>query len=197
MAEDYNLKHKQFAILGLLAENPQGEYPYNINKKIEERGMKAWTNIGYNFSLSTIYRILDRLEEDGLVESYTEEVDNRERNVYSMSALGWEALGNKIYTVLKEYEGRGDENFYLAYSMFIYLPKEKRIEVFTNSLNKIKKHKEELEKMLKEVENTPMTVTGLFKHPIMVLQTDVEFLEWVLEKIRKGDDEFGPEAYDQ
>ncbi len=195
MAEDYNLKHKRFAILGILAENPQGDHPYNINKKVEDRGMKNWTNIGLNFSLSTIYRILDRLEEDGLVESYMEEVDNRERKVYSMKGFGWEVLVYKIYTVLKNYIGRSDEDFYLAYSMFIYLPKEQRIEVFTNSLNKIKQHKEDLDKMLKENENMPMTVTGLFKHPSMVLQTDIKFIEWVLDKIEKGEDEFGPEAY--
>ena len=126
-----------------------------------------------------------------------EEVDNRERKVYSMKNLGWQILSHKIYNVLYNYIGRWDENFYLAYSMFIYLPKEQRIEVFTNSLNKIKQHKVELEKMLKENDKMPMTITGLFKHPFMILQTDIEFLEWVLEKIKNGDDEFGPEAYGQ
>ena len=139
--------------------------------------------------------VWERFEEEGLVESYMEEVDGRDRKVYSMKGPGWSALANKIYTVLNNYIGRGDEDFYLAYSMFNYLEKKERIEVFTNSLNKIKKHQKELEEMLEAVKNTPMTVTGLFKHPMMILETDIEFLEWVLEKIKKGDDEFGPEAY--
>ena len=192
---NYNLKHKPFVILGLLAESPQGDHPYNINKKIEVRGMKNWTNIGLSLSLSTIYRILDRLESDGLIESYVEEVDNRERKVYSMRKLGWNILYNKVYTVLNEYYGKNDEDFYVAFSMFPYLKKEDRIEVFSNSLSKIKNHKEGLLEMLKKNEKYPMNVVGLFKHPLMILQTDQEFLEWVLDKIEKGEDEFGPDAY--
>lgn len=193
--KSYNLKHKSFVILGLLAENPQGDHPYNINKKIEDRGMKNWTNIGLSLSLSTIYRILDRFESDGLVESYVEEVDNRERKVYLMKPIGWEILYDKVYTVLNEYYGKNDEDFYVAFSMFPYLKKEDRIDVFSNSLSKIKEHKEELEEMLRENEEYPMSVVGLFKHPIMILQTDIKFLEWVIDKIKKGDDNFGPEAY--
>ena len=49
--------------------------------------------------------------------------------------------------------------------------------------------------MLKKNEKYPMNVVGLFKHPLMILQTDQEFLEWVLDKIEKGEDEFGPDAY--
>jgi len=193
--KEYKLKHKPFVILGLLAESPQGDHPYNINKKIEERGMKNWTKIGLSLSLSTIYRILDRLEIDDLIESYSEEVDNRERKVYIMKEKGWEILHRKVYTVLSEFYGKHDEDFYVAYSMFPYLPKKERIEVFTNSLKKVIEHKNELEKMLKENEKFPMNVVGLFKHPLMILQTDIEFLEWVLDKIEKGEDEFGPEAY--
>lgn len=196
--KSYNLKHKPFVILGLLGESPQGDHPYNINKKIEDRGMKAWTNIGFNLSLSTIYRILDRLENDGLIRSYTEEVDNRERKVYSMEDLGWQILHHKVYTVIKEYDGKSGEDFYVAFSMFPYLgEKEIQLEVFTHSLNKIKEHKEGLEHMLKDNENYPINVVGLFKHPIMVLQTDIEFLEWVIEKIKKGENKIGPEAYGQ
>ena len=190
-----NLKHKPFIILGLLAEDPQGDHAYNINKKIDERGMRDWTNIGVDISLSTIYRILDRLENKGLVESFSEEVDNRPRNVYKLTNLGYSILKQHIYTVLKEFYGKKDEDFYVAYSMFPVLTKEEQIEVFTFSLNKIKKHKKELEDMLKANEVYPMNVTGLFKHPIMILQTDIEFLEWVLKEIDEGRSEIGPKAF--
>ncbi len=192
---NYKLKHKPFVILGLLAESPQGDHPYNIYKKIEERGMKNWTNIGLSLSLSTIYRTLNRLETENLVESYTEEVDGRERKVFSLKDLGWKILYNKVFTVLNEYHGTNDKNFYVAYSMFPYLKKQDRVEVFSNSLSIIKKHKKDLEDMLINNETFPMNVVGLFKHPMMILQTDIEFLEWVLDKIEKGEDEFGPEAY--
>lgn len=195
--KQYNLKHRHFVILGLLAEDPQGDHAYNINKKIDERGMRNWTNIGVDISLSTIYRILDRLENNRLLESFSEEVDNRPRKVYKLTNLGYSALKQKIYTVLKEFYGKEDEDFYVAYSMFPILTKEEQIEVFTHSLNKIKTHKKELEEMLKENAQYPMTITGLFKHPIMILQTDIEFLEWVLKEINEGKSELGPKAYNK
>ena len=86
--KQYNLKHRPFVILGLLAEDPEGDHAYNINKKIDERGMRDWTNIGVDISLSTIYRILERLENNELVESFSEEVDNRPRKVYKLTNLG-------------------------------------------------------------------------------------------------------------
>ena len=195
-AKNYKLKHKHFVILGLLAESPEGDHPYNIDKKIEERGMREWTNIGADFSLSTIYRIFDRLEKKNYVQGYSEQVDNRPRKVYQITDLGRKVLHHNIYTILKEFYGRKDEDFYVAFSMFPFLSEEEQFEVFNHSLSKIKTHKKELEEMLKENETYPMNVVGLFKHPIMILQTDIEFLEWVIENIKKGENKFGPTTRD-
>ncbi len=186
---EIDLSHVAFVVLGLVAEHPC--HGKEINNKIDERGMRNWTAIGK----SSIYGVLKKLKEDGLVDSWVEEEDNRVVKKYKITNVGLEVLNGKIYNVLNEFVGKDTPDFYLAYSMFIYLPKEQRTEVFTNSLNNIKQHRDDLEKMLEEVKDTPMTVTGLFKHPMMVLQTDIVFLEWVLDKIKKGDDEFGPEAY--
>jgi hypothetical protein len=40
--------------------------------------------------------------------------------------------------------------------------------------------------MLSENQDYPLNVIGLFKHPIMILETDIKFLEWVLEKVKNG-----------
>ena len=74
----------------------------------------------------------------------------------------------------------------MAFSMLPFLSKQEQLEVFSNSLNKIKKHKKELEDMLKSNINQPLNVKGLFIHPIKILQTDIEFLEIILEEIQKG-----------
>jgi len=44
--------------------------------------------------------------------------------------------------------------------------------------------------MLKGNPNYPINVSGLFIHPIKILETDILFMEWVIEKINEGD-EFG------
>ncbi|MFX1326309.1 MAG: hypothetical protein ACFE8N_15270, partial [Promethearchaeota archaeon] len=87
---------------------------------------------------------------------------------------------------LREFIGKNDENFYVAFSMLPILTHEQQIEAFTHSLNNIKIHKEELENMLEVNSNMPLNVRGLFLHPIKILGTDIEFLELVLNEIQSG-----------
>jgi len=182
------LSHVSFVVLGLVAEHPC--HGKDINKRIEERGMRSWTAIGR----SSIYGVLKNLKKKGLVESWIEEEDNRVVKIYQITMEGKEVLKTQIYNVLSNFVGRNDHNFYAAFSMLPVLSQEEQIEVFTNSLNKIKKHKKELEKMLKYNAHNKLNVRGLFEHPIRILGADIKFLEWVLEEIKKGSGKIGSEA---
>jgi DNA-binding PadR family transcriptional regulator len=181
----YDLNHREFVVLGLIAEF--SSHAYSINQRIDERGMREWTSIGK----SSIYSDLNNLEENGLVNSHTEEVDNRIRKVYSITGYGSNILKTKTYNVLREFIGRNDDDFYVAFSMLPILTKEQQIEAFTNSLNTIEMHKKELEDMLKQNSKMPLNVRGLFLHPIKILETDVEFINIVLEEIRNGEGKDG------
>ncbi len=55
--------HAETALLGLLAEAPR--YGYELDQLIEQRGMRAWTEIGF----SSIYFLLSKLERVGWVTS--------------------------------------------------------------------------------------------------------------------------------
>lgn len=178
------ISHKQFVVLGLIAETPS--HAYDINQRIEDRGMRAWTAIGK----SSIYRILTELENTKLVEFYEEEVDYRRRKVYTITEYGAEILKEKVYNVIKQFIGRNDEDFYVAFSMLPLLNTEQMIDAFSYSINTMKKHKIELENMLNADPNYPINVSGLFIHPIKILETDIKFMEWVIEQI-KGGENFG------
>lgn len=172
-----NISHKEFVILGLISEFPS--HAYSINQRIEGRGMRNWTDIGK----SSIYRIIGNLESASLIDYYEEEVDNRLRKVYSITTKGSNILKEKVFRTINEYVGRKDEDFYVAFSLLPILPFEEQIQAFKGSIQKIKKHKKELEEMLQENKIYPINVVGLFKHPIMLLETDIRFLEWVLSQI--------------
>ena len=176
------LSHKQFVILGLIAEEPS--HAYSINQRINERGMRNWTAIGK----SSIYRIILELEKIKLVEYYEEEVDHRKRKVYTITDYGARILKEKVYNVIKGFIGKNDEDFYVAFSMLPLLSREKLIEAFSYSIEIMKKHKVDLENMLKGNRNYPINVSGLFIHPIKILETDILFIEWVIEKINEGDE---------
>lgn len=176
------ISHKQFVILGLIAEEPS--HAYSINQRIDERGMREWTAIGK----SSIYRIIQELENIQLVEFYIEDVDNRKRKVYTITDYGAKILKEKVFNVIKGFIGKNDEDFYVAFSMLPILSKEQLVEASSLSIKKMKKHKNELEIMLKSNPNYPINVSGLFIHPIKILETDIAFMEWILEEIKKGDD---------
>ncbi|MFX1379678.1 MAG: PadR family transcriptional regulator [Promethearchaeota archaeon] len=201
MNENYTLKHRAFVILGLINEKMHegGCHAYDINKRIEERGMRDWTNIGVDFSFSTIYRTLDRLENDELVESFEEEIDNRIRKNYKITEFGYDILKKKVYDVLYNYIGKMDEDFYVAFSMFPILSLEEQIEAFSHALQIIKLHRKELKQMLDAMllnfSRIPINVTGLFIHPIKILETDEDFFEMVLEEIIKVEGNFSPDDY--
>jgi len=186
---EYVLNHREFVILGLVAEF--SSHAYSINQRIDERGMREWTSIGK----SSIYSDLNNLEENKLVESHREEVDNRIRKVYTITDFGTKILKTKTYNVLREFIGKNDEDFYVAFSMLPMLTQEEQIETITNSLNMIRKNKKELEQMLNENSKMPLNVRGLFVHPIKILDMDIEFLEWVLEEIKEENGQVDPKTY--
>ena len=189
--EKTTLNHAEFIVLGLVSEEPS--HAYKLNKKIEERGMRNWTNIGR----SSIYRVLKHLEKAEFIIKWIEEVDNRVLKVYQTTEKGIKILIKKIFKTLNEFAGRNDEDYYVAFSMLPYLTQEQQMESFTNSLKSTKKHKKELEDMLKNALHYPLNVKGLFIHPIQILETNIKFLEWVLEEIKKGGGQVDPEAYNK
>jgi len=201
MTEKYFLKHRAFVILGLISEKMHegGCHAYDINKRIEERGMRDWTNIGVDFSFSTIYRTLDRLESEQLVESFEEEIDNRTRKNYIITEYGYRILKKKVYDVIYNYIGKMDEDFYVAFSMFPILSLEEQIEAFSHAIEIIKTHRKELENMLDEMisnfSKMPINVTGLFIHPIKILEADEEFFEMVLDEIKKMEGKVSSDDY--
>jgi DNA-binding PadR family transcriptional regulator len=92
---DPGINEREAAVLGLLCENPQ--YGYTIEKIIEERGMRHWTDIGF----SSIYYVLKRLEHRSLVVSACEhQQDKPARKVYTITPEGKRMMKEKVRFLL-------------------------------------------------------------------------------------------------
>ncbi|HOZ01092.1 MAG TPA: PadR family transcriptional regulator [Candidatus Syntrophosphaera sp.] len=87
------------ALLGLLCEGDK--HPYQIEKDVQFRDMRFWTEL----STSTIYKTLVRLEKMDLLESVTEiSEQNRARKVYRITPEGREDFQDALRELLREPE---------------------------------------------------------------------------------------------
>lgn len=81
------LTNAEIAILSLVAEQPR--HGYEIEQVIEEREMREWTEVGF----SSIYYLLKKLDQKGLVEGRLEEAERGPaRKVYQLTSAGGQAL---------------------------------------------------------------------------------------------------------
>ena len=83
------------AILGLICEGHS--YGYELEKAIDERNMRNWTEIAF----SSIYYVLKRLEKQGLIASTSKNVNGRTRQVYSATPEGTQTMKDKVNSVKK------------------------------------------------------------------------------------------------
>lgn len=93
------INNKETTLLGLLAEGEM--HPYQIEKEIEQRDMRFWTEI----SMSSIYKLLRKLEERELVESTVQVGEgNRAQKRYAITDAGRSALRNQVKILASEPE---------------------------------------------------------------------------------------------
>ncbi len=183
--KDYELNHREFVVLGLISEFPS--HAYSLNQRIDKRGMRHWTSIGK----SSIYSDLNNLEKIELAESYVEEVNNRIRKVYKITDSGSKVLRDEVYKVISKFKGRRDPNYDIALSLYPVLSKEEQVRAFKNSLEIINndiealKQQNEISKResLKQWGGYPLNIKALFIRPIKVMETHIEFIEWMLKEI--------------
>lgn len=186
---NYRLSHVAFAVLGLVAE--QESHAKKINERIEERGMRNWTDIGK----SSIYGVLKKLRKDELVNMRIEEQKEEGKaytvKIYTITKYGLKVLKAKVYDTLRSFKGRRESDYDLALSMLPILSKEEQIEAFTNSLEIIKRditmlketEKVSIKKSMEQWNYYPLTIKALFYRPIIIMKTHMEFIKWILEQI--------------
>lgn len=173
-------------VLGLLAEAPA--HPYELEKKIKDRGYRDWTVIGF----SSIYSILKALEKEGLVEVSSEVVRSRTRRIYQLTPLGSNLLKIEISRILEAPERPMSEwDLGLAY-MFQLLSYDEQIEHLQAYRSRILQAITELEARSREFPEDEIEtyreiyhIKALFDHPIYLNKAELNFVDDLLVRIRR------------
>ncbi|MVA96681.1 hypothetical protein GN330_05395 [Nitratireductor sp. CAU 1489] len=91
-----NLTSAEFAVLSLLGEAPC--HGYELERLIEERGLREWTEIGF----SSIYFLLDKLRKSGLVEPLAGHGGGKSKRPFRLTGGGERVLVNETRRTLAE-----------------------------------------------------------------------------------------------
>ena len=91
------ISNLEASVLGLICEGFR--YGYELDKIIDERNMRHWTEIGF----SSIYYVLKRLEKEGLISSGSEQVSGRSRKVYQVTPQGEAEMKSKVMGLVSNY----------------------------------------------------------------------------------------------
>lgn len=170
------INEREAAILGLLCESPL--YGYTIEKIIEERGMRHWTDIGF----SSIYYVLKRLESKMLITSSCEQQEDKpSRKVYTITDAGLGMMKRTVRSLLASHR-RISSPFDLGIAHLPLIPEQDAVACMRErlaALDRIIEHVRQIRKQ-KADEKRPYYVLALFDRTLAHLDTEKN---WVIKFI--------------
>jgi len=156
-------------------------YPYQIEQEVKYRDMRFWTEL----SMSSIYKLLAKLEKEGLVDRNNQiSTENRTQKLYSINEKGIEALQYKIEQIL-----RVPEHLKWQIDIGIYncdlISKEKvrtaLIEYRTDLKKKIKGYNDLLLFLIES--KCPQHRLAIAKRPAFLLEAEIKWVDSYLSEI--------------
>jgi DNA-binding PadR family transcriptional regulator len=178
------MTNAELAILTLIAE--KSRHGYEIEQIIEERGMREWTEIGF----SSIYYLLKKLEEKGLIEGRMERQAGRgpARKVYQITETGIEARRAGVLEALSNPQ----RAYPLLQLGLASLPGVSRSE----ALAALRRYKESLMDRLEYVRSRrddshplPYFVEAMFSHSIAMIEAERRWIEQFMNQLEEKNDE--------
>jgi DNA-binding PadR family transcriptional regulator len=186
MNSEIKLSHVALAVLGLIAEGES--YPYELLKKIKERQMRNWTNIGQ----SSIYGVIDKLKDMQLITIKTRTTEqNRTQRKLTITEKGIQLLKERVLSILTHdrYMGR---DWDLAFSNLKhdFISREEKIDALEKCVQTLLENRKALESRMefgKQIfgEHPPLQFRGLFQHALKVIAANIEFCNEVIEELKQ------------
>ena len=176
------ITNKEAALLCLLSENPK--HAYEIEQDIKERDMRYWTEI----SMSSVYKLLNKLEGQGLLRSAVKlSKKNVAQKVYALTAQGKKAFKDKLILLLSTWEAT-KYPLDIGLAGLWMLGNEEAIDRLTRygeQLDKMLACYAELEKYLKQHQCPPGNV-HLAVRRLFMLEGEKKWLQAFIKELQSG-----------
>lgn len=162
-------------ILGILTEQPC--HGYQIEKLIEERGMRKWTDVGF----SSIYYILEKLEKKGLAESLP--TKGKDKKEYRITRLGSEVLIEKTRQRLAERQP-ANSHFMTALTNSQSLSSEELLQAFVVRKKVLEDDLQALKIRRTTEKHAPRAAQQLFSLGLTMLKAELNWLESEIQDLQ-------------
>ncbi len=176
------LSSAETALLGLLCEGEM--HAYQLEKTVAYRCMRDWTDL----SMSSIYKVMRKLEQAGLAESRTEATQsNRVRKTYAVTPAGRKAIQARLLKWLEEPETM-KYRLDLATYNFNLMPKEqalKALKTYRLGLQKSIEGYKQLEAFMAG-EDCPNYRLALSRRQQYLLAAELNWVDAFAKEMAKG-----------
>ncbi|MFC7245087.1 GyrI-like domain-containing protein [Catellatospora aurea] len=176
---DPTLTDAELTVLGLLLEQPR--HGYELERVIEERGVRTWTALGF----SSIYYLLDKLAGRGLIEAAaTERRAAKSRATYRVTAAGRDlcaAATRDALAALTPVRSR----VLIGMANSPGLPEADVAEGLTRRLTALRDQLAEVRATRAHQEPLPTAASAIFDYCEAMLRADVGWAEATLATLTK------------
>jgi DNA-binding PadR family transcriptional regulator len=181
------MTNTEMAILSLVAERPR--HGYQIERVIEERGMREWTEIGF----SSIYYLLKKLEREGLVEGQLEAAERGPaRKVYRPTPAGLEALHHGILDALST-PHRHYPPLQLGLSNLPGIPLAEAVAALRQYQDALTTRLEGIQTGWERQRPLPYFVDAMFDYSTTMIQAEGAWIEEFIAQLEKRENEQYPQ----
>ncbi|HEX2131620.1 MAG TPA: GyrI-like domain-containing protein [Actinophytocola sp.] len=176
----------ELTVLGLLVEQPR--HGYDLERVIEERGVRAWTALGF----SSIYYVLDKLARRGLIEATNAPSSAKSRVPYRATALGHDlcaAATRDALATLTPMRAR----VLIAMANSPGLPDADVVTGLTRRLDALREQLADVRTARARQEPLPAAASAIFDYSEAMLRADAGWTETTLNALKQ---ETAVEKYD-
>jgi DNA-binding PadR family transcriptional regulator len=171
------MTNAELAILGLVVEQPR--YGYEIERVIEERGMRDWTEVGF----SSIYYLLKKLEREGHVEGeLVEGAQGPARKVYRASSRGQQALRAGVLEALSVPQ-RCYPPLQLGLSHLPGLPAGEAIAALGQYRDALAERLAHVHQRWQSQRPLPLFVEAMFEHSTIRIEAELSWVRGFIERM--------------
>ncbi|WP_091671742.1 GyrI-like domain-containing protein [Amycolatopsis marina] len=176
----------ELTVLGLLVEQPR--HGYDLERVIEERGVRTWTALGF----SSIYYVLDKLARRGLIEAAGAASSGKSRVTFRATVLGREqcaAATRDALAALTPVRAR----VLIAMANSPGLPDADVVTGLTRRLDALRQQLVDVQATRSGQEPLPAAASAIFDYSETMLRADVTWTESTLDALAR---ETAVEKYD-